>query len=137
MAALINEVVVPVWDKKAKEKTKVSVKLKDLSTSTDMSFLEKYVKASEGSEPKTKEDKQYESKEEAKIAAETELIKAINTFIEGNLECIGDTELISGTCIKIEGLGDLFSGNYYITSTKHTFDTNGYKTTLGVRRIIL
>ena len=66
-----------------------------------------------------------------------ELKKAVNTFIQGDLECIGDPELRTGSKIEIGGIGTLFSGSYYVTSTRHTFDDTGYRTTLGVRRIIM
>jgi hypothetical protein len=37
--------------------------------------------------------------------------------------------------VKIEGLGDRFSGLYYITSTEHRFGKrNGFRTAFSARR---
>jgi uncharacterized protein involved in type VI secretion and phage assembly len=52
------------------------------------------------------------------------------------VECIGDITLRPGNKIEINGVGKLFSGLYYISSAKHTYNESGYRTTLGVRRII-
>nr|CBH39155.1 conserved hypothetical protein, DUF586 family [uncultured archaeon] len=136
MATLVREVAVSGWNKKTKKPIKESLMLKDIGTGPDISSLEKLIKASEGSEPLIIEHKAFSSVDEAKNTAEVELKKAINNFIQGNLECIGDVDLRAGNNIKIEGLGDMFSGYYYITSAKHTFNDNGYRTTLGIRRIV-
>ncbi|MBL0700410.1 MAG: phage late control D family protein [Desulfosarcina sp.] len=137
MASLISKVVVSGWNIETTKPIKVSLTLKDLGTGPDISSLEKLIKASEGPEPQVVEDKAFSSEDEAKDIAKVELKKAINNFIQGSLESIGDVDLRPGNNIKIEGLGEMFSGNYYIKSAKHIFGKSGYKTTLQVRRIVI
>ena len=138
MASLVNQVVVSGWNEKQKESIKERVRLKDIAATSELvRFLEKFIEDSDGLEPKIIEDKALNSNDEAKKRAEVELKKAVNTFIQGDLECIGDPELRAGSKIEIGGIGTLFSGSYYVTSTRHTFDDTGYRTTLGVRRIIM
>ena len=61
----------------------------------------------------------------------------MDAYISGPLECIGDPDIRPGKCIDIERVGKLFSGKYYIKSAKHTFDINGYRTSLEVRRVVV
>ena len=56
-------------------------------------------------------------------------------YVEGRGVCIGNPKLRAGTLVEIEGLGERFSGAYYITTTEHAFRPgSGYRTTFTVRR---
>jgi phage protein D len=56
-------------------------------------------------------------------------------YVEGHGVCVGSPELRAGTLVEIEGLGERFSGTYYVTSTEHAFRPgSGYRTTFTVRR---
>ena len=56
-------------------------------------------------------------------------------YISGEGTCIGRTDLRAGKVIKLQGIGQRFSGNYYVTSTTHTcLPTQGYRTRFTVRR---
>jgi phage protein D len=56
-------------------------------------------------------------------------------YISGEGIVAGRTELRAGTVVKIEGLGDRFSGNYYVISATHMYTPrNGYRTAFSVRR---
>lgn len=49
--------------------------------------------------------------------------------------CDGRTDLRAGTVVKIEGLGERFSGLYYVTSTTHSYTLKyGYRMAFTVRR---
>jgi phage protein D len=49
--------------------------------------------------------------------------------------CIGTPTLRAGSVVKIEGLGERFSGPYYVTSAEHRFGRNkGYRTAFSARR---
>lgn len=52
----------------------------------------------------------------------------------GDGNCAGIPELRAGNTIEIKGI-DRFSGTYYVTSTSHTIDRNGYNTSFKVRRV--
>lgn len=48
---------------------------------------------------------------------------------------IGEPRLRAGTVVQIEGLGERFSGPYYLTSVEHRFGRNkGYRTAFSARR---
>jgi phage protein D len=56
-------------------------------------------------------------------------------YIVGEGICIGDPNLRAGKVVRIQGLGERFSGLYYITSCEHGFRPDqGYRTTFSVRR---
>lgn len=56
-------------------------------------------------------------------------------YIEGHGVCIGRPDLRAGKLLEIEGLGQRFSGKYYVFSTEHIFrPTSGYRINFSVRR---
>ena len=56
-------------------------------------------------------------------------------YVEGQGVCIGRTDLRAGSLVEIEGLGERFSGTYYVTSTEHSYRPNvGYRTAFTVSR---
>jgi uncharacterized protein len=56
-------------------------------------------------------------------------------YIRGDGVCIGDPRMRAGIVARIEGLGDRFSGLYYVTSTEQRFSLKkGYRTRFTARR---
>lgn len=55
-------------------------------------------------------------------------------FIEADGSCVGLPLLRAGQTIEIVGVGETFSGIYYVTSVTHTIGTEGYQTRFKVRR---
>ena len=55
-------------------------------------------------------------------------------YIKGEGTAIGDTGIRSGTVIQLNGLGDRFSGLYYVTSSTHVVGQSGYTTRFTVIR---
>jgi uncharacterized protein len=56
-------------------------------------------------------------------------------YIHGDGVCIGDPRMRAGIVVKIEGLGDRFSGLYYVTSTEQRFSLKkGYRVRFAARR---
>lgn len=57
------------------------------------------------------------------------------SYITGEGTCVGRADLRAGTVIAIAGIGERFSGLYYIPSTTHIYAPNrGYRTHFTVRR---
>jgi len=57
------------------------------------------------------------------------------SYITGSGLCIGQPDLRAGSIVKIEGLGQRFSGLYYVTASEHTYKPRtGYRTAFSVRR---
>jgi hypothetical protein len=66
----------------------------------------------------------------------TELLPRLNNRLTGSGSTIGNPAIKAGKVINLVGLGSQFSGLYRITSTTHTFDSGGYKTSFKVRKEI-
>jgi phage protein D len=62
------------------------------------------------------------------------LNKASDTFIGGDVECVGVPDIRPGVCIKLEKMGKRFSGKYYVVGATHRIGENGYRTTFEVKR---
>ncbi len=75
-----------------------------------------------------------ETLEQAKKRAIAELKKRNRWRTSGSITAEGNMSLVAGAVVRLE-LGDLFSGNYLIEESSHRVDSNGYQTTIIVRRI--
>lgn len=64
----------------------------------------------------------------------TELLPRLNNRLTGTASTIGDPRIKASRVIRLDGLGDEFSGLYRITSATHTFDSSGYRTNFQVRK---
>lgn len=71
---------------------------------------------------------------EADEMAKAQFNKRVLGFITGDGVCLGRTDLRAGKVIKIDGVGKRFSGQYYVTSAIHRYDSQGYLTHFTVRR---
>jgi len=116
--------------------------IKGIATLKDIGFKEpgarsaaESVKTCQKEEVETSEhDFPVCSEEDASALAKALLTRANNSLIEGSCECIGIPGLRPGTNVKIEGVGNRFSGNYYIKSVKQSIGDGGYTTSFEVRR---
>lgn len=59
----------------------------------------------------------------------------LQEFIKGEGQCKGNPRLKAGKTIKLAGIDERFSGTYYLASTVHTINSNGYTTTFRVKRV--
>lgn len=64
----------------------------------------------------------------------TELLPKLNNRLTGSGNTVGNPKVKASRVVRLEGLGDQFSGLYRITSTTHTFDGGGYKTSFQARK---
>lgn len=80
------------------------------------------------------EDSLVSSPEEAKAVAEAYCRKKMLGFITARGSSIGNPLLTARQVVEVKGLGERFSGKYYVTSTTHTIDANGYRTDFEVKR---
>jgi Bacteriophage probable baseplate hub protein len=78
--------------------------------------------------------KPVESQEEARKLA-IEILQGIaKEMVKGTGSVPGLPDLRSGTVLEIDGLGDRFSGRYYVISTTHAMGDSGYTTQFECRR---
>lgn len=47
---------------------------------------------------------------------------------------IGTPDIASGDTIDTDGMGDTYSGTYYVDEVSHTFDSNGYRQSFYLER---
>lgn len=71
---------------------------------------------------------------EAKQVARAEMERRALDYITANGSCMGNPKLVSRTVISLTNLGPRCSGRYYVTSTTHTIDANGYRTDFQAKR---
>ncbi|HVT28695.1 MAG TPA: hypothetical protein VHE81_11830 [Lacipirellulaceae bacterium] len=64
----------------------------------------------------------------------SELLPRLNNRITGSGSTIGTPAMRAGRVVDIEGIGDTFSGLWRLTSTTHTLDSSGYRTSFEARR---
>jgi len=74
------------------------------------------------------------TKDEAESLARAALNRAVTAFITGEGRCIGNPQIKAGCVVELKGLGDRFSGLYYVASCTHRIGSRGYHTFFTVRR---
>lgn len=73
--------------------------------------------------------------QEAQATAEAVYRRAARRFVTGAGTVEGNPALHVGTYLKLQGLGTLFTGTYYVTEVRHLFDLSlGYRTQFRVER---
>jgi phage protein D len=68
------------------------------------------------------------SVEHANAIAQSVLNELSDNLITGDGECIGIPLIRPGVNIRLERMGEKFSGKYYVKETTHTIDNSGYRT---------
>jgi hypothetical protein len=64
----------------------------------------------------------------------SELLPRLNNRLTGSGSTVGDPRIKAGRVIRLDGLGDQFSGLYRVTSATHNIDAGGYRTNFQVRK---
>ncbi len=80
-------------------------------------------------------DKKVLDANEAETIAKAKYNALLKEFVTGECKCNGDPRLRTGKTVEITGIGQRFSGIYYIVSTTHSINRDeGYKTSFKIRR---
>lgn len=64
----------------------------------------------------------------------SELLPRLNRRLTGSGSAVGDPRLRAGRVVALTGLGERFGGLYRLTSTTHSIDGGGYRTSFEVRK---
>jgi len=76
-----------------------------------------------------------QSSEEAKAMAEARFRERARRFVTGIGVADGNPKIRVGATLDLQGIGAPFSGKYFVTMARHTFDLrDGYRTTFEVER---
>lgn len=66
-----------------------------------------------------------------------ELRTKLNNRLTGSGSAMGDPRIRAGAVVRLDGLGPDFSGNYRVSSTVHSIDAAGYRTSFEVRKELI
>lgn len=129
-----SKVTVRGWDPTTKSKieytaTKADLEGKKTGTSGPAVVEDKLAKKEE-----TVLDCPVQTQEEAKNLAIAMLRERAYEFATASGSSIGLPDMRPGDNVQIKGVGQRFSGDYYVSSCEHAIGNNGYATTFNVRR---
>lgn len=131
----VSEVVVTGWNPQAKRRVVGRATRRDLETRA--LGVERDIRTIERSMAQRVEviaDRPVYSEREARALAKETLERISKGMIKARGSTVGLPDLKSGTYLEIRGLGDLFSGNYFVTESTHTVNNSGYITTFSARK---
>jgi uncharacterized protein len=131
----VTEIAVQGWDVKTKEAITGSAQAGDEvsimageKTGADLS------QSAFGGSIGTVSDRPIQTQAEADQLAQAAFNQHLLSLITGEGRCHGRTDLRAGSVITIAGIGKRFSGDYYVTTARHRYDSSGYYTHFTVRR---
>lgn len=129
-AKQIGSVTVRGWDRKTKKVIEATVKWSDLKINRDLGDVEQSFNQRE----EIVADKPVYNQAQAKALATDILKNQLKEMVKGSGSTVGLPDLRAGRKIFIAGLGERFSGTYFVTDTSHTIGDSGYQTTFNARR---
>ena len=75
---------------------------------------------------------------EVRTVAQAQADQTRLNLITGEASCFGEPGLKPGQQVQLNGLGQIFSGQYFVTSVTHRYDSDGeYRTDFKVKRNLL
>ncbi|MBI3785376.1 MAG: phage late control D family protein [Deltaproteobacteria bacterium] len=131
----VGEVTVRGWDPVHKKKIEVTVKRSELSTrGVGERGGQAAIEQSFNQKKEIVATKPVHSEQEAKTLAKETLERIAKDMVKGSGSTVGLPDLRAGTVVEIDGLGDRFSGRYFVTATSHAIGDSGYTTQFECRR---
>lgn len=73
------------------------------------------------------------SQAEANMLAGARLDEISGAFVQADGEALRRPDIRAGRAVKLEALGERFSGTYLVTTARHTYTSGGFRTTFSVR----
>jgi phage protein D len=131
----VGKVTVRGWNPRQKKKIEYTAKREELRTKgTGKRGRQADLEKSFGDREEVITSIPVESPDEAKRLAIETLERISKDIIKGSGSTVGLPDLRAGNVVQIEGLGERFSGRYFVTATTHTIDDSGYTTQFECRR---
>jgi phage protein D len=129
IAQQVLKVTVQAWDPVNKKRIEVSVDrdqldVKGLNCSDRQGAINRYLDKHE----ETISNKPVANETEARTLAKETLEKIVKNMVTANGSVVGLPDLRTGSALQIRGLGECFSGRYFVTGTTHTIGDSGYTT---------
>jgi phage protein D len=131
----VEQVAVRGWDVKQKQVIVERAKVGQEATMTGEVSGPRRAQVVFGTSSAVVVDVPLESSEEASAMARGRLDDAALDYLRGDASGDGRADVRAGSVVTIEGAGERFSGEYYVTSVTHTLSIEqGYQTSFSVRR---
>lgn len=130
----VGEVVVRGWDPIRKEKIEYRATLTELETEGLGAGVAPGVQKSFEDRKEIVATKVVESQAEARRLAIETLQQIAKGLVTATGSTLGLPKLRAGSVIEVGGLGERFSGRYFVTDTTHAVGDTGYTTQFGCRR---
>jgi phage protein D len=132
-AQQVSEVTVKGWNPKTKKPISQTANRKELKTKSVGGNVQKIEESfSERKEIIT--DRPVSTDAEAKKLALASLDMIAKQMVKGNGSTIGLPDLRAGSRVEMDGMGERFSGTYFVTATTHSIGDGGYTTNFECRR---
>jgi phage protein D len=129
-AKQIDSVTVCGWDRRTKQPIAKPVTRKEIGINADLGEIDSSVIQRQ----EVITNKPVYSEAQAKAMARDILKDQLRNMVTGSGATVGLPDLRAGRKVFINGLGDWFSGTYFVTETTHTTGDSGYQTTFEARR---
>lgn len=134
MSNQVARVTVRGWNEDTKEVVEYTAGPKDIEGADGKTGAEEAEKAVEGKQ-EIVIGAGVRNKDEVKKLAIARINERAYEYIKGKGSIIGLPDLRLGDNVTLSGLGNRFSGTYYVTNVEHTLDaTKGYLTSFNARK---
>jgi uncharacterized protein len=132
-AKQVGKVIVRGWDPVRKEKIEYTASAAELAT-FGLGAATTGVQSSFKDRKEIVTTRIVESEAEAKRLAVETLEQIAKGLVTATGATVGLPKLRAGSVIEVGGLGERFSGRYFVTDTTHAIGDSGYTTQFGCRR---
>lgn len=131
----VSQVIVKGWSPKEKKVITGKAKRSDLKTKgLGSSKINKIVEKAFEKRIEIIVDKPITDNRMANDMAKNKLEQIAKGMVTGEGSTIGLPDLTAGSIVELKGLGDTFSGRYFVSGTTHSMGESGYTTKFSVRR---
>jgi phage protein D len=131
----VNKVTVRGWDNEKKKPISVTVGRNELETKgVGKAGNQQAIEQSFDQREEVIVNRPVNSQQEAQTYARRRLEENAKELVTGSGAVVGLPDLRAGTVVYISGVGQRFSGRYFVTSTTHTIGDGGYTTRFECRR---
>ncbi|WP_086930819.1 phage late control D family protein [Agarilytica rhodophyticola] len=131
----VAKVTVRGWDEQRKAKIEATVARSQIATKgVGQQGGQAQIDSSFADREEVIANKPVATNEEAQTLARETLERIAKDMIKGSGSTVGLPDLRAGSVLQLSGLGQRFSGRYFVTATTHTIGDTGYTTQFQCRR---
>ncbi len=133
--AMYTEVIVRAWDRNGRKMIEARANAGDEHRQESQKrFGSEVAQQIYGQAVRVITDRPVTSQAEAQKIALAELQRSSDGLIEASIEMVGRPDLRPGMRIQLDGVGEWFSGKYYVNKATHRISNEGYRTSCDMKR---